>query len=70
MWNLKNKQKTKQKYTHRYKQIRVTRGEGFGGMGETAKRGRDGNQTCDGDHLLVYTDDELQCCTPESYVIF
>ena len=27
----------------------------------------DGNQTCGSDHSVLYTDVELQCCTPETY---
>ena len=27
-----------------------------------------GNQTCGGDHSVVYTDVKLQCCTTETYL--
>ena len=72
MQNLK-KIKIKQNFKKMHKENRLVVARGEGGRWVTQVKGincmvMDGNYTFD-DHFVVYTDIELYCCTPESYII-
>lgn len=75
MWTVKQKETNEQ--TKINSQTRTEgwwlpegKGEGKGKVGEGVKRMMtDGNLTFSGKHIVVYTDIELQCCTPETYTL-